>query len=224
MGIYSKVKAQIGTRDVAEHFGFKVNRKGMMCCPFHDDSVPSMKIDQNFICFGCREKGDVIDFTSKLLGLSRYEAAETLIKEMGLTITGRSGTRKKRCNQRRISRKQIEHQCFMQAVQRSISVLSEYHRLLNTWAAEYSPRSMTEDFHPRFIEALEKREYIGYLLDLLSDGSEEEKAMVIIEKGKEINDLEKRIRSFEPGDGECSSPSSDCTSAGNDNRSRERAS
>ena len=113
MGIYSKIKAQIGTRDVAEHFGFKVNRKGMMCCPFHDDSVPSMKIDQNFICFGCREKGDVIDFTSKLLDLSRYEAAETLIKEMGLTITGRSGARKKRCNQRRISRKQIEHQCFM---------------------------------------------------------------------------------------------------------------
>ena len=51
------------------------------------DDTPSMKVDQNFICFGCQEKGDVIDFTAKLFGLSPYDAAGKLIADMGLTVT-----------------------------------------------------------------------------------------------------------------------------------------
>ena len=34
-----------------------------------------MKVNQNFICFGCKEKGDVIDFTAKLFDLTPYETA-----------------------------------------------------------------------------------------------------------------------------------------------------
>lgn len=74
-GIYSQIKEQVSTRAVAEHYGYKVSRNGMMCCPFHKDKTPSMKVDQNFICFGCQEKGDVIDFAAKLFGLPPYEAA-----------------------------------------------------------------------------------------------------------------------------------------------------
>ena len=86
MGIYSQIKAQVSTRDVAEHYGYKVGRNGMMCCPFHEDQNPSMKVDQNFICFGCQEKGDVIDFAAKLFGVTSFEAAGKLITDMGLTV------------------------------------------------------------------------------------------------------------------------------------------
>ena len=84
MGIYSQVKEQVSTRAVAEHYGYKVSRNGMMCCPFHDDRTPSMKVDKNFICFGCQEKGDVIDFAAKLFDLPPYEAAGKLVADMGL--------------------------------------------------------------------------------------------------------------------------------------------
>lgn len=87
MGIYSQIKEQVSTRKAAEHYGYKVSRNGMMCCPFHNDRTPSMKVDQNFICFGCQEKGDVIDFTAKLFGLSPYDAAGKLIADMDLTVT-----------------------------------------------------------------------------------------------------------------------------------------
>ena len=45
MGIYSQIKEQVSTREVAEHYGFKVSCNGMMRCPFHDDRTPSMKVD-----------------------------------------------------------------------------------------------------------------------------------------------------------------------------------
>ena len=33
-----------------ELYGFAVNRNGMMCCPFHGDKHPSMKVDSRFHC------------------------------------------------------------------------------------------------------------------------------------------------------------------------------
>ncbi len=35
MSIYETVKAAISVKDAAEHYGLKVNRNGMACCPFH---------------------------------------------------------------------------------------------------------------------------------------------------------------------------------------------
>ena len=44
--------------------------------------------------------------------------------------------------------------------------------------------------------------YVEYLLDLLLNGSVEEKAQIVIEKGKEVKELEKRIREIESGNAE----------------------
>ena len=49
-------------------------------------TIPSMKIDQNYYCFACGAKGDVIDFTSRLFGISQFEAAQKLITDFGLPI------------------------------------------------------------------------------------------------------------------------------------------
>ena len=43
LGIYAQIKEQVSTREAAEHYGFKVSRNGMMCCPFHNDRKPSMR-------------------------------------------------------------------------------------------------------------------------------------------------------------------------------------
>ena len=202
LGIYAEIKAQLSTRDVAEHFGFKVGRNGMTRCPFHRDSVPSMKVDQNYICFGCQKKGDVISFVSELFGLSRYEAAEKLVKEFGLVVSrNEKAKRKKRARKRNVP-KRMAWERLEESVKRVFTVLCDYFFLLNKWAEEFAPQSMEEPLHPLFVEALDKRDHIEYLLDTLLDGSDEEKALVVIEKGKEIKDLEKRINSFKSGNGE----------------------
>ena len=49
-----------------------------MCCPFHGDKHPSMKVDSRFHCFACQADGDVIDFVGRLFQLSPYKAVEKL--------------------------------------------------------------------------------------------------------------------------------------------------
>ncbi len=44
MRIFEAVKTTVTPRMAAEHFGLSVSRNGMVCCPFHDDRHPSMKL------------------------------------------------------------------------------------------------------------------------------------------------------------------------------------
>lgn len=216
--IYEEVKSAVTTREAAEHYGIKVNRSGMACCPFHDDRTPSMKVDRNFICFGCQEKGDVIDFTAKLFGLTPYEAAGKLITDMGLTVTEENRPEVQPGIRQKAKRERTEKQQFEQAVNRIYNVYCDYFHLLNDWAERYAPKSPDEDFHPLFVEAMHQREYVEYLLDLLLYGSKEDKASVLIDKGKGVNNLEKRIREFKSGNRECSAGSIAGNSAGDDRR------
>lgn len=216
LGIYSQIKNQVSTREVAEHYGIKVNRFGMCRCPFHEDKTPSMKVDKNFVCFGCQEKGDVIRFASKLFGLPPYNAAGKLIADMGLTVTAESRPEVQPGIRKKAKRERTEKQQFEQAVSRIYNVFCNYLQLLNHWAEEYAPRSPTEDFHPLFVEAMHKRDYVEYLLDLLLYGSREDKAFVVIDKGKEVDDLERRIRDFSSGNGERSPGGDSGLTAGND--------
>jgi DNA primase len=51
------------------------------CCPFHEDSTPSLSVGgvpDRFHCFGCGASGDVIDFVRRLEGLGFREAVDRL--------------------------------------------------------------------------------------------------------------------------------------------------
>ena len=62
MNVFEAVKQSVTTRQAAEHYGIRVNRNGMACCPFHNDKTPSMKLDKRFHCFGCgADKGGFED-------------------------------------------------------------------------------------------------------------------------------------------------------------------
>ena len=63
MTFFETVKNSVTVKQAAEHYGCKVNRGDMICCPFHDDRHPSMKLNEDyFYCFGCGTTGDVIDY------------------------------------------------------------------------------------------------------------------------------------------------------------------
>ena len=66
MSLYQKIKSAITVRQVGEMYGMEPDRHGMVCCPFHSDSDPSMKLnDTYYYCFGCGANGDAIDLTAK---------------------------------------------------------------------------------------------------------------------------------------------------------------
>ena len=186
--VFEAVKQSVSTREAAEFYGIKVSRTGMACCPFHDDKNPSMKVDQRFHCFGCGADGDVIDFTAKLFNLSPKEAAEKLAQDFGLIYDSQAPPR------RRYVRQKTEAQKFREDRQRCYRVLSDYYYLLKKWEADCSPRTPEEEPHPRFVEAIQKKAYVEYLLDLFLYESEEEQKAWIAEHTAEITHLERRLK------------------------------
>ena len=186
--VFEAVKQSVSTREAAEFYGIKVSRTGMACCPFHDDKNPSMKVDQRFHCFGCGEDGDVIDFTAKLFDLSPKEAAEKLAQDFGLIYDSQAPPR------RRYVRQKTEAQKFREDRQRCYRVLSDYYYLLKKWGIDHSPRTPEEEPHPRFVEAIQKKTYVEYLLDLFLYESEEEQKAWIAEHTAEITHLERRLK------------------------------
>ena len=94
--VFEAVKQSVTTRQAALVYGISVGRNGMACCPFHDDRHPSMKVDRRFHCFACQADGDVIDFTSRLFGLSSKEAALKLAEASQSALTAKATIRHKR--------------------------------------------------------------------------------------------------------------------------------
>lgn len=111
MNIFQVVKENVTARQAAEQYGLKVSKNGMVCCPFHDDRHPSMKVDKGFCCFACGAKGDVITFVADFFHLAPLEAAKKLAEDFQIPIftdsskkrnaVRRKKNRKERCTRPR---------------------------------------------------------------------------------------------------------------------------
>ena len=187
--VFEAVKQSVTVRDAAQIYGIEVNRSGMACCPFHDDKNPSMKLNEEyFYCFGCGATGDVIDFTARLYNLSPKEAAEKLAQDFGLAYDSQAPPR------RRYIRQKSEAQKFKENRDHAFRVLADYFHLLRKWETDYTPKTPEENPHLRFMEAIQKKDYVGYLLDFFLEDTPDEQRLWIAEHQSEIANLERRVK------------------------------
>ena len=195
MNVFEAVKGNVTTRQAAEMYGIKVNRNGMAVCPFHNDKNPSMKVDKRFHCFACQADGDAVDFVSRLFGLPCTEAAMKLADDFGIHYDSR-----KKPTVKPHIREPTAEKIFQKEEARCFRVLSDYFHLLRSWERQYDPQTPEDEWHPLFVEALQKTSYIEYLLDTLIDGSPEERQALVAEQRNEVMKLEQRFaeRRIEP--------------------------
>ena len=192
MSPFDVVRENLTARQVAEYYGLKVNRNGMACCPFHDDRSPSMKIDNRYYCFGCLAKGDAVDYVARLFGLGPKDAAEKICVDLGLAYDrDRRGSPP---GAKPVKPKKTDEQLFKEAEKYVFFVLCDYHDKLLKWKTEYAPKSPDEEFHPYFVEALREIDHVEYLLDTLLDGDISDRAFLISEYGRKVQEIEKRLR------------------------------
>ena len=179
MNIYESIKAAISVKQAAEHYGLKVSRNGMACCPFHHDRHPSLKLNEDyFFCFGCGAKGDVIDFVARLFNLSSYEAAQKLAADFGLDPKPPTAAALPKPKHPYIRQfREDEMMCFR--------VLTDYLHLLEDWKVRYAPKTSDDALDDRFVEACQMLDYIEYLADILTVGNLEERVAVVDELMKE---------------------------------------
>ena len=176
MTMYETIKVAVPMKQAAEHYGLKVSRNGMACCPFHHDRHPSMKLNEDyFFCFGCGAKGDVIDFVAKLFDLSSYEAAQRLAADFG--ISSQPGPFM-------AAPHKPKHPCIRQFREDEMlcfRVLTDYLHLLEDWRVRYAPRTPDEPYDDRFVEACQMHCHIEYMADVLTVGDLEERVALVDE-------------------------------------------
>ena len=181
--LFEIVKRNITTRQAAEAYGFQSNRSSMICCPFHADRNPSMKVDFRFHCFGCGADGDVIDFVAKLFQLSLRQAVEKLAADFGLSGTDDFS---------RIRYKLVEKSSNPK--EQLYKILCSYRSLLANWRMAYAPKNQEASLHPCFVASLHYADRVQYLLDILLQGSPNEKQQLL--NGKEVTALGKAIERY----------------------------
>ena len=175
-------------------YGVRVNRHGMAVCPFHNDKNPSMKVDKRFHCFACQADGDAVDFVSRLFGLPGKAAAMKLADDFSIPYDAR-----KKPSVRPNIRAPTPEQRYRQEESRCYKVLSDYFHHLRTWKRQYAPQQPEDEWHPLFVEALQRESHIEYLLDVLLYGTAEEKKALVAEQRKEVIRLERRFAEHPDG-------------------------
>ncbi len=188
MNVFEAVKQNVTTRQAAELYGIPVKRNGMAVCPFHNDKNPSMKLDRRFHCFGCQADGDAVDFVSRLFQLPSKQAAIKLANDFGIVYDS-----KQKPTIKPHIREPTSEQKFKQEEKHSYQVLCEYFHFLQKWEQQYAPQTPEDDLHPLFVEALQRKSYIEYLLDILLCGSFGERKELVAEQRSEVMKLEQRI-------------------------------
>lgn len=188
MNVFEAVKGNVTARQAAELYGIQVNRHGMAVCPFHNDRNPSMKLDMRFHCFACQADGDAVDFVSRFLGLPSKEAAMKLADDFSIPYDAQ-----RKPSVRPRIREHTAEQKYRQEENRCFKVLSDYFHRLRAWKQQHVPKKPEDEWHPLFVEALQRESYIEYLLDVLLYGTAEEKKALLVEQRKEVMKLEQRF-------------------------------
>lgn len=201
MNVFEAVKQSITTRQAAEYCGLSVNRSGKVACPFHKDRTPSMKVDKRFHCFGCGADGDVIDFVAKFFDIGAKEAAGKLAEDFQISYDHST----EKVKSKPLAKQKKQEQMYRTLEQKCYRVLSDYFHLLRQWEGIYAPKPEDETWHPLFVEALQRKTRIEYLLDVLLYEPIEERATLVKEYGKEVMKLEQRLSELGTG-AEGSSP------------------
>ena len=190
MDIFTTVKAAVTVRQAAEHYGLQGSRNSMVCCPFHDDRHPSMKLNERyFYCFGCGATGDVIDLVARLFDLSSYEAAQKLAQDFGIDPDKPPAAAVLPKPERPLLT------AYRQEEVRCLRVLCDYLHILEVWKQNYAPSNPDDSLDDRFVEACQMLDYVEYLADLLIAAELEQRVKIVemLNKDGLIAGLEERL-------------------------------
>ena len=194
MNLFESVKAAATVRQAAEHYGLKIGQGNMVCCPFHADRTPSMKLNEDyFYCFGCGTSGDVIALVAKLFNLSSYDAAKKLAYDFGIDPDKPPAAAALRKPKYPLAK------AFQREELHCQRVLCDYLHLLERWKVQCSPKTPEDTIDDRFVEACQMLDYIEDLADILTFAELEVRVKTVdmLQKDGMIDRLEERLKRTE---------------------------
>ena len=191
MNLFEAVKAAVTPRMAAERYGLPIQQGGMVCCPFHADRTPSMKLNEDyFYCFGCGTSGDVIDLVAKLFNLSSYDAAKKLAYDFGIDPDKPPAAAALRKPKYPLAK------AFQREELHCQRVLCDYLHLLERWKVQCAPKTPEDTIDDCFVEACQMLDYIEDLADILTFAELEVRVKTVdmLQKDGMIDRLEERLK------------------------------
>ena len=163
------IKDRLTMREVLGRYGYTADKKGFICCPFHSEKTPSMRIyGKDYHCFGCQEHGDVITFVQKLFGLSFQDTLRKIDADFGLNIYGDHSFeefRRSHYQQQALQAKREREKREKQKAEEDYWAAFDEWKRLDDNRRIYRPKSNDEELHPLFVESLQKLDCQKYVLD-----------------------------------------------------------
>lgn len=160
-GIADEIKRRVTMHQVLEHYGMEANRAGFMCCPFHQEKTPSLKIypdARGWHCFGCHAGGSVVDFVMQMDGVPFQEACKRLDSTFALGLYGlrtfaQMREQKRAAEARRIKKieESIDRDCR--------GVLCSYYRWLRTHEKPTEAMTFDEEYIERILDIRENLKF-----------------------------------------------------------------
>jgi DNA primase len=173
LNVVQTIKDRLTMSDMLLRYGYEPNNRGFMCCPFHNEKTPSMKIyEKDYHCFGCGEHGDVITFVQKLFNLSFLDTLKKIDVDFGLNLYGDKTFEELRKSH--YQTKQLQAKREREEAEREQTNV-EYWAAFDEWKRlednkkNYAPKTPDEELHPLFVEALQKLAHQECLLERVEE-------------------------------------------------------
>lgn len=163
----SLIKERLTMPEVLRHYGYEPKKR--MCCPLHNGKDKNFSVMENgYMCFSQCGGGDVITFVQKLFGLSFTDTLRKIDEDFNLGLYRKISPKERVRMERHIQSLQAKKNAVETAKQHAED---EYWEAFDEWKRLddnkrlYAPKSPDEEWHPLFVEALQKLAYQEYLLD-----------------------------------------------------------
>ncbi len=174
MDFKEEIKRNVNMFDILQRYGYKANKNGFVCCPFHNEKTPSFKIfadNQRYKCFGCGEGGDIFSFTMKIFNINFQQAILKLNYDFSLLLPiGKTLTIRERTEilekQRRIKKKQEQKEKLRATYKIILNELTDAHRRYYNYFLKYKP-DISFNISSTYQKALNELPTIEHYIDFI---------------------------------------------------------
>lgn len=165
-------KDSVPLKEACLHYGVEFGRNGFARCPFHSERTASFTIHNNKgHCFGCGWSGDLIDFVQKITGCTHITQTLLQIQRdfmLPLNLTEKPTLSEHYRMSMRFKAIKDKRETENKAQQEWAAKYCLYYdcfALMDLWRLQYAPTSPSEEFDPRYVEAVKYYDIYKYLLE-----------------------------------------------------------
>ena len=197
MDIFKEVRERANILEVCDVLGIKLNKNHKAICPFadHNEKTASFSISPSkniFCCFGCGKKGNSITLVQKLLNISPLESAKYINYHLHLGLDAERPSNYLEINKYKQKRK--TEQKFKEWELQTFILLTDYLHILWKWEREEKPKQPEDEVSDLFVEALQQKDYIEYIIDsIFIEGTNEDKIWFWKHEKKIINRIRNKM-------------------------------